>query len=165
MPPHHVMRPRAGGPGFEAPHPTDASGWIKSATASFRVVLMDQRGVGRSSQISTRNLGKGRTPEQQAEYLSFFRWAHEARGVGGWPRRMGSRAHTHTRCTHARRADSIVRDAELMRAQLVPNGGRWSILGQSFGGFCSLTYMSLAPEGGRAPVGANGARCMLPAAV
>ena len=25
--------------------------------------------------------------------------------------------------------------------------GRWSILGQSFGGFCVVTYLSIAPEG------------------
>jgi hypothetical protein len=46
-----------------------------------------------------------------------------------------------------RRADSIVRDAELVRKVLVPLKGRWSILGQSFGGFCCLSYLSLAPEG------------------
>lgn len=48
------------------------------------------------------------------------------------------------------RADSIVRDAELVRHAIVPqssSGGRWSILGQSFGGFCCATYLSLAPEG------------------
>jgi hypothetical protein len=28
-----------------------------------------------------------------------------------------------------------------------PTAGRWSILGQSFGGFCCATYLSLAPEG------------------
>lgn len=44
------------------------------------------------------------------------------------------------------RADSIVRDAELFRRRLV--GDRpWSVLGQSFGGFCAVTYLSLAPEG------------------
>lgn len=25
--------------------------------------------------------------------------------------------------------------------------GRWTIMGQSFGGFCSATYLSFAPEG------------------
>ena len=42
------------------------------------------------------------------------------------------------------RADSIVRDAEFIRQQFAIE--QWAILGQSFGGFCSLTYLSLFPE-------------------
>jgi pimeloyl-ACP methyl ester carboxylesterase len=44
------------------------------------------------------------------------------------------------------RADNIVRDAEHVRASIT-GGAPWSILGQSFGGFCATTYLSLAPEG------------------
>lgn len=44
------------------------------------------------------------------------------------------------------RADNIVRDAEAIRAILSPFN-RWSIIGQSFGGFCALRYLSAAPEG------------------
>ncbi|MEV6121727.1 alpha/beta fold hydrolase [Streptomyces sp. NPDC052077] len=44
------------------------------------------------------------------------------------------------------RADSIVRDCEAVRPQ-VTGGAPWTVLGQSFGGFCTLTYLSLAPEG------------------
>ncbi|MDQ6817039.1 MAG: alpha/beta hydrolase [Actinomycetota bacterium] len=43
------------------------------------------------------------------------------------------------------RADSIVRDAEHIRRQLGVD--RWSVLGQSFGGFCVTSYVSQAPEG------------------
>jgi hypothetical protein len=39
------------------------------------VVLMDQRGTGRSSPITTNTLAQRGTPKQQAQYLSFFRWA------------------------------------------------------------------------------------------
>ena len=71
----------------------------------------------------------GLTPAEQADYLTHFR------------------------------ADSIVRDAEAIRAELGVE--RWSVLGQSFGGFCVMTYLSIAPEGlreafvtgGLAPVG------------
>lgn len=42
------------------------------------------------------------------------------------------------------RADNIVRDAEFIRQQWQIK--RWAILGQSFGGFCSLTYLSLFPD-------------------
>lgn len=110
-----------GGPGFESPRPTEASGWLKCALGSFRVVLMDQRGTGRSSPITTNTLAAVGAPDKQAHYLSFFR------------------------------ADSIVADAEMIRQVLVPEdqslGPRWSILGQSFGGFCAFTYLSMAPDG------------------
>ncbi|KAK9810112.1 hypothetical protein WJX72_005044 [[Myrmecia] bisecta] len=109
-----------GGPGFEAPRPTEASGWIKSATNHFRVILMDQRGTGRSSPITVANLARQGDAQAQADYLSHFR------------------------------ADNIVRDAELVRKLMVPlelQGGRWSVLGQSFGGFCAVQYLSAAPQG------------------
>jgi pimeloyl-ACP methyl ester carboxylesterase len=46
------------------------------------------------------------------------------------------------------RADSIVADAELIRGQ-VTGGSPWTVLGQSFGGFCTVSYLSFAPEGVR----------------
>ncbi|WP_030485285.1 alpha/beta fold hydrolase [Nocardioides aequoreus] len=57
------------------------------------------------------------------------------------------------------RADAIVRDAELLREHLGVR--RWSLLGQSFGGFCALHYRSTFPDslaetfftGGLPPVG------------
>lgn len=42
------------------------------------------------------------------------------------------------------RADSIVRDAECFRQALGID--RWSVLGQSFGGFCTLSYLSMFPQ-------------------
>ncbi|MFA6208091.1 MAG: alpha/beta fold hydrolase [Candidatus Obscuribacterales bacterium] len=44
------------------------------------------------------------------------------------------------------RADNIVRDCELIRKSLCQNE-KVTLLGQSFGGFCSTTYLSIAPEG------------------
>jgi pimeloyl-ACP methyl ester carboxylesterase len=60
------------------------------------------------------------------------------------------------------RADGIVRDAELIRRKLAGDEP-WSVLGQSFGGFCVTHYLSAAPEGlreafitgGLAPIGAH----------
>jgi pimeloyl-ACP methyl ester carboxylesterase len=104
-----------GGPGNEAPRPTrhpSGPGWLDRALRDFRVLLLDQRGTGRSSPIGAL---PGMTPRQQAGYLEHFR------------------------------ADSIVRDAEWIRRELGVE--RWSVLGQSFGGFCSMTYLSIAPEG------------------
>ena len=49
------------------------------------------------------------------------------------------------------RADSIVADAELIRQCLHYDedsaSARWSLLGQSFGGFCAVQYLSVAPKG------------------
>lgn len=102
-----------GGPGFEATRPTaPPSGWMKRAIADYRVLLIDQRGTGRSTPVDDI---PGETPEAQAAYLAHFR------------------------------ADGIVRDSELIRRQLGVD--RWSVLGQSFGGFTSMTYLSIAPEG------------------
>ena len=47
------------------------------------------------------------------------------------------------RLTHYR-ADAIVQDAECFREHLGVE--KWSVLGQSFGGFCSLHYLSVAPD-------------------
>ena len=44
------------------------------------------------------------------------------------------------------RTDNIVRDAEAIRKQLIGEQP-WSILGQSYGGFCAMRYLSAAPEG------------------
>ncbi|MFJ4830890.1 alpha/beta fold hydrolase [Streptomyces sp. NPDC088747] len=44
------------------------------------------------------------------------------------------------------RADSIVRDCEAIRPGLT-GGAPWTVLGQSFGGFCAVNYLSTAPEG------------------
>jgi pimeloyl-ACP methyl ester carboxylesterase len=116
-----------GGPGFEATRPTSpTTGWMARALADYRVLLLDQRGTGRSTPVGEI---PGDTPADQAAYLTHFR------------------------------ADSIVRDAELIRDEL--GAERWSVLGQSFGGFCSMTYLSIAAEGlrealitgGLAPIG------------
>jgi pimeloyl-ACP methyl ester carboxylesterase len=104
-----------GGPGFEAPRPTrkpNGPGWLDRALRDFRVLMLDQRGTGRSTPVGTL---AGLTAQQQADYLAQFR------------------------------ADSIVRDAEWIRRELGVE--RWSVLGQSFGGMCVTTYLSLAPEG------------------
>jgi pimeloyl-ACP methyl ester carboxylesterase len=104
-----------GGPGFEADRPTGSPrgpAWLNRALRDFRVLMLDQRGTGRSTPVSTELPG---TPAEQAEYLSHFR------------------------------ADAIVRDAELVRDAL--GSPPWTVLGQSFGGMTTTTYLSLAPEG------------------
>jgi pimeloyl-ACP methyl ester carboxylesterase len=104
-----------GGPGSEAPRPTrhpSAPGWLDRALEDFRVLMLDQRGTGRSSPIGAL---EGLTARERADRLAQFR------------------------------ADAIVRDAEWIRHEMGIE--RWSVLGQSFGGLCVTTYLSLAPEG------------------
>lgn len=105
-----------GGPGHEAPRPLrnpTGPGWLDAALKEHRVVLLDQRGTGKSTPVGDRDLS--RPTAEVVEYL-----------------------------THMR-ADSIVRDCEAMREHL--GAETWSVLGQSFGGFCTLTYLSTASAG------------------
>lgn len=54
-----------------------------------------------------------------------------------------------------------------IRKVLMPDGGKWSLLGQSFGGFCACTYLSFYPgglkevliTGGLAPLAADVPGC------
>lgn len=103
-----------GGPGSESPRLLKliSETWWDRALKDYRLLLLDQRGTGRSTPVGVL---PGMTPQEQASYLTRFR------------------------------ADSIVRDAELIRKELEVE--RWSILGQSFGGFCAVTYLSQAPDG------------------
>ncbi|GAV77373.1 Abhydrolase_1 domain-containing protein [Cephalotus follicularis] len=106
-----------GGPGFECPRPTEAGGWIHKACQEFRVLLMDQRGTGLSTPLTVSSMLQIKSAECLSDYLKHFR------------------------------ADNIVKDAEFIRVRLVPDAGPWTILGQSYGGFCAVTYLSFAPQG------------------
>lgn len=40
------------GPGSASPRPLDNSGWLKRALQEYRVLLLDQRGTGRSTPLT-----------------------------------------------------------------------------------------------------------------
>jgi pimeloyl-ACP methyl ester carboxylesterase len=105
-----------GGPGMRAPRPVGPDAWLDRALRDYRVLLLDQRGTGRSTPADRLSLAKLPSPQAQADHLAHFR------------------------------ADNIVRDAEFIRRQLAGDAP-WSVLGQSFGGFCTVTYLSMAPDG------------------
>jgi pimeloyl-ACP methyl ester carboxylesterase len=107
-----------GGPGFGGPRPLGRDMWLDRALRDYRVLLLDQRGTGRSTPANRQSLACFDSPQAQAAYLAHFR------------------------------ADNIVRDSELIRRTLIGDEP-WSVLGQSFGGFCTVTYLSYAPEGMR----------------
>ncbi|MFC6066374.1 alpha/beta hydrolase, partial [Streptomyces ochraceiscleroticus] len=77
-----------GGPGCHAERPNAAGAWLRRALKDYRVVLMDQRGTGRSTPADRRTLAVHADAAAAAEYLGHFR------------------------------ADAIVRDAELLRRRL-----------------------------------------------
>ncbi|PBK86960.1 alpha/beta-hydrolase [Armillaria gallica] len=112
-----------GGPGFEIPFP-NINGYVAEIhEQGYQTLWMDPRGTGLSTHISPESLPASLTTDQAiADYLKFFR------------------------------ADSIVKDCEAIRKILLgykpnPENRKWTILGQSFGGFCAITYLSFHSEG------------------
>lgn len=109
--------------------PPSNSGMLKVLMdKGYQVLQLDQRGTGLSTPISGATLQDIGTVEEKAHYLKLFR----ADNIGiFWP---------------SKSVLTAVRDCEAIRAALLAHRDdkRWSILGQSFGGFCSITYLSFA---------------------
>lgn len=114
-----------GGPGFPATRPTfPLSGWMDAASKKgFRIFLLDQRGTGMSSPITPASL------QRRFSNLSSPAGAQAAASF----------------LTHFR-ADSIVHDCEVVRKNILGPEAKFTLLGQSFGGFCILSYLSLFPD-------------------
>ncbi|KAJ6499243.1 alpha/beta-hydrolase [Mycena sanguinolenta] len=112
-----------GGPGFEVDlqGSTGFSGEIHEQ--GYQTLWLDPRGTGLSTHISPESLpARLKTDQDKADYLKHFR------------------------------ADSIVKDCEEIRKALIgdkpnPEDRKWTLLGQSFGGFCIITYLSFFPSG------------------
>ncbi|KAL2044873.1 hypothetical protein N7G274_002648 [Stereocaulon virgatum] len=109
-----------GGPGMPCQSPQTYAWTDFVLDKGYQILFLDQRGTGLSSTVTARTLATEGGPAQQAAFLKHFR------------------------------ADSIVKDCEAIRKTLTvdfPEGKKkWSIIGQSFGGFCSVTYLSRFPE-------------------
>ncbi|KAJ2910345.1 hypothetical protein GGI21_000967 [Coemansia aciculifera] len=113
-----------GGPGFECRFPGSVKGgWYSTAISEgYQILLMDQRGTGLSSPINADTLAArfSDSVADKVDYVSRFR------------------------------ADNIVRDCEHIRKILcqgrADKDSKLALLGQSFGGFCIATYLSLFPE-------------------
>lgn len=69
------------------------SGWVKSSSKKYNVLLLDQRGTGLSTAMTVQSISHLKTSQEQAEYFMQFR------------------------------ADSIVRDSELIRETLLGKVG------------------------------------------
>lgn len=110
-----------GGPGCPCSPPQDS--WITDIVLDkgYQLLFLDQRGTGLSTPVSSATLALQGDVHKQADYLKLFR------------------------------ADSIVKDCEAIRKTLTAEYPeelkKWSIFGQSFGGFCTLSYLSKYPQG------------------
>lgn len=125
-----------GGPGFGNREPQNHALTSTALERGYQLLLIDHRGTGWSTPVSTKMLEQLDGGEDaQVDYLRLMR------------------------------QDNTVRDCEAVRKALMKGKGKeeskWSIFGQSYGGFVSLSYLSLHPEGlrdvyltgGLAPVG------------
>ncbi|KAF6746774.1 alpha/beta-hydrolase [Ephemerocybe angulata] len=128
-----------GGPGYEIPF-RGRSGFAGELYKNgYQVLWIDQRGTGLSTALSPDTVPSHiQTPRETADYIKHFL------------------------------ARNIVRDCETIRRILLGNrpneeDRKWTILGQSWGGWLSLTYLSFHPEGlkevwltgGLAPIALN----------
>ncbi|KAF1808071.1 alpha/beta-hydrolase [Eremomyces bilateralis CBS 781.70] len=124
-----------GGPGFGCAAP-QLTPWTETVLdKGYELLHLDARGVGLSSPLSASVLGLRGDEEVQTNYLKSFG------------------------------AVDIVRDCEAIRLALMdgypPDNQKWSLMGQSFGGFCTVTYLSMFPSslrecfllGGLPPIG------------
>lgn len=121
-----------GGPGADNPpcRVPKMNHWLLQK--GYQVLYLDYRGCGASSPVRSTTLkqrGLADDPQKMAQYITHFG------------------------------QDNIVRDLEAIRlclSSVIPARGhgdmrkdpiKWTILGQSYGGYISLTYLSMHPEG------------------
>lgn len=124
-----------GGPGFGNRAPADHPVTRAALPRGYQVLYIDHRGTGLSTPVSTAMLARVGNADAQAKYLRLMR------------------------------QDNTVRDCEAVRKLLTAgwpeHKTKWSTFGQSYGGFITLSYLSMHPEGvresfltgGLAPVG------------
>lgn len=104
-----------GGPGHAAFRDFQNMAFVKSLAKKFRVLLLDQRGTGRSQPIGPETCSQFKTDKKLAQYLSYFR------------------------------ADQIILDCEYLRKKIFKEK-KWSLFGQSYGGFLAFHYVSHHPK-------------------
>ena len=111
-----------GGPGFGNAAPQDHAVAKAAIARGYQALFIDYRGTGLSTPVSAAMLAKvAGDVDAQVKYLQLMR------------------------------QDNSVRDCEAVRKCLTEgwpaHKTAWSIFGQSYGGFVSLSYLSMHPEG------------------
>lgn len=115
-----------GGPGFPCSPPSLNMPYTKTfLSRGYQVLYMDQRGTGLSTPLDFKTFSKLVPPkEDETKEIYISRQLEFILNFTG---------------------ASIVEDLELIRSILIGDQP-WSISGQSFGGFCSFTYLSRYPK-------------------
>ena len=112
-----------GGPGFGCPSPQDMLAVTNFVLdKGYKLLCFDHRGMGMSAPITARSLEKEGETEEKADYLKMFR------------------------------ATEAVKDLEAIRLCLTKEYDdgekqKWSVMGQSYGGYLCTTYLSFSPNG------------------
>jgi pimeloyl-ACP methyl ester carboxylesterase len=110
-----------GGPGFGASAPQDMGLTGIIVDRGYRFLCFDHRGMGLSTPVTAESVLAQGDLAAQVDYLRHFR------------------------------ADNAVRDLEAIRKALTSGlpaeKKKWSLWGQSYGGFVTLTYLSYYPQG------------------
>ena len=121
-----------GGPGVEAPRPSlepASPSWLPRVLADYRLILLDQRGTGRSTPLGLDTPAPGLRDDSVPE--------------AGRTLRTASPAAAAEYLTHFR-ADAIVLDALDVLGHL--GADTVTPIGQSFGGFTTVHWLSAHPE-------------------
>lgn len=110
-----------GGPGFGIGNPAHMPCTSILLEKGYKFVCLDHRGMGLSNTVTAATLAREGDDTAQADYLTYFR------------------------------APYAVQDLEAIRlcmTEKYPEAQRkWSIMGQSYGGWVSTNYLSTYPEG------------------
>ena len=110
-----------GGPGFGNREPQDHPVTRHAIHKGYQVLLLDHRGTGLSTPVGADMLDMIGDTDAKFEYLKLMR------------------------------QDNTVRDCEAVRQCLTKDWpeakAKWSIFGQSYGGFVGMSYLSMHPEG------------------
>ncbi|KAL1899190.1 hypothetical protein Sste5346_003112 [Sporothrix stenoceras] len=143
-----------GGPGSDNPFTANPEVTDHYLNLGFQVLFMDYRGTGSSTLQRADQLDTNAFPNNAMAYPE-----------GVVPSLQGLTAEKQAETLTWYRQDNIVRDLEAIRKHLVSAGikaaNKWTLVGQSYGGWVSFTYLSFYPEalnmvivtGGIPPVG------------
>ncbi|KAI1859566.1 uncharacterized protein JN550_011974 [Neoarthrinium moseri] len=131
-----------GGPGDQNPPDRNPEFNRRYVEAGESIVFLDYRGTGGSVQVTN---AAGDLDQDCMRFMRLLRPQDHA--ADGKTALADDNVDRLTGFLKLCRQDSIIRDLEAIRLALLPLGQRWHIFGQSYGGWLSLTYLSLCPKG------------------